>query len=110
MEERIWNDRKRIYGLPISFTKYYLTETRLLMENGLLLKTKKEIKLYEIKNIHMKQTILQRIINIGSIYIEDIKEKQIILENIKYPEELMDIISLLSDNNKKERIKITEKI
>ncbi len=32
----IWSDRKRILGLPITFTKYYLSDDRLFMEKGLL--------------------------------------------------------------------------
>ena len=32
----LWADRKRHLGLPLSFTKYSLTETRLFCETGLL--------------------------------------------------------------------------
>ena len=32
----LWKDRKRILGMPISFTKYALTEDRIFMETGLL--------------------------------------------------------------------------
>ena len=36
----IWSDRKRtLFGLPLSFTKYRLTEDRLFIEKGFLNKS-----------------------------------------------------------------------
>ena len=33
----VWTDKKRtIFGLPLSFTRYYLTETKLICRHGLL--------------------------------------------------------------------------
>ena len=34
--EIIWKDRKRYFGLPLSFTKYSLSEDRLFISQGLL--------------------------------------------------------------------------
>ena len=34
--DTIWTDRKRHFGLPISFTKYSLSEDRLFRETGFL--------------------------------------------------------------------------
>ena len=31
----VWKDRKRICGLPITFTKYSMSEDRLFLETGL---------------------------------------------------------------------------
>ena len=37
MAEYIWKDRKRtIFGLPLSFTVYKLTEEKLIIETGFL--------------------------------------------------------------------------
>ena len=32
----LWKDRKRILGLPITFTRYRLSEDRIFRETGLL--------------------------------------------------------------------------
>ena len=32
--DTIWEDRKRILGMPISMTKYYLSEDRLFVQTG----------------------------------------------------------------------------
>ena len=34
--ELIWKDRKRILGMPITFTKYSMSKDRLFLETGLL--------------------------------------------------------------------------
>lgn len=35
--EYIWTDKKRtLFGLPLSFTRYYLTDTRFITRTGFL--------------------------------------------------------------------------
>ena len=34
--EYLWKDRKRYFGLPLSFTRYALSEDRLFLSVGLL--------------------------------------------------------------------------
>ena len=49
MSNTIWKDRKRpIFGLPLSFTKYILTEEKLIINTGFLVKTEEEIRLYRM--------------------------------------------------------------
>ena len=43
--DTIWTDRKRHFGLPISFTKYSLSEDRLFRETGLLNLNEEEVLL-----------------------------------------------------------------
>ena len=52
MGEILWNDRKRtLFGLPLSFTKYSLTEDKLIIERGIFNRIEEEIRLYRIFNI-----------------------------------------------------------
>lgn len=46
-EEPVWMDKKRytIFALPISFTTYYLTPTKILIESGLFTTREDEIML-----------------------------------------------------------------
>ena len=41
----VWKDRKRICGLPITFTKYSMSEDRLFLETGLLNTRQEEVRL-----------------------------------------------------------------
>lgn len=64
-----WQDRKRtIFGLPLSFTKYYLTEEKLLIKTGFLSVKEEEIRLYRILDITLKKSIFQRICRVGTIH------------------------------------------
>ena len=47
--EYLWTDKKRtLFGLPLSFTRYYLTESRLITRIGLLTVVEDELDIYRI--------------------------------------------------------------
>ena len=56
MEEikTLWKDRRRRLGLPLSFTKYHLTEDRIFCEKGLLNLHEEEILLYRVRDLELK--------------------------------------------------------
>ncbi len=65
----LWTDRKRtIFGLPLSFTVYKLTEEKLLIESGFLTKKEEEVRLYRIMDLTLKRTLGQRIFGLGTIH------------------------------------------
>ena len=67
--EIIWKDRKRpIFGLPLSFTRYKLTEEKLLINTGLLSIKEEEIQLYRIMDVTLKCSLWQRLFNVGTIH------------------------------------------
>ena len=49
----VWKDRKRICGLPITFTKYSMSEDRLFLETGLLNTRQEEVILYRVRDISL---------------------------------------------------------
>ena len=64
-----WQDRKRtLFGLPWSFTKYSLTEEKLLVETGFLNKKEEEIRLYRIMDVTLKRSFGERIFGLGTIH------------------------------------------
>ena len=101
----IWSDRKRpIFGLPLSFTKYILTDEKLLVDTGFLSRTQEEIRLYRITDFSVKQKFFQRIFGVGNIYISssDNTQGEFVIKDIKKP---YDIKELLSDMVENERVK-----
>ena len=45
----IWTDKKRtLFGLPLSFTRYFLTETKFITRKGLLNIEEDELDLYTV--------------------------------------------------------------
>lgn len=102
--EIIWSDKKRpIFGLPLSFTKYILTEEKLLVDTGFLSKTQEEIRLYRITDFTVKQKFLQRLFGVGNIFISssDNTQGEFLIKDIKKPYEIKE---LLSDMVEKERV------
>lgn len=64
---KVWSDKKRILGMPISFTKYSLSEDRLFIDKGLLNLQSEEILLYRIRDLSVSQTLPQRLFGVGTI-------------------------------------------
>ena len=47
--EYLWSDRRRRLGMPLSFTRYALSEDRLFLETGLVTTRSEEILLYRVR-------------------------------------------------------------
>ena len=59
--EYLWTDKKRtLFGLPLSFTRYYLTDTRLITRVGFLTITEDELDIYRITDKKMELPLGQR--------------------------------------------------
>ena len=92
--EYLWSDRRRRLGLPLSFTRYSLSEDRLFLETGLLSTHCEEILLYRVRDISMKISLGQRIFGVGTVTIQSSDKSCPILElrNIKHPREAKEVI------------------
>ena len=90
----LWNDRKRHLGLPLSFTKYRLTEDRIFCETGFLNLHEEEILLYRIRDLELKLSLGQRLFGVGSVLIHssDKTNPSLELKNIKRPREVKEQI------------------
>ncbi len=65
----IWKDRKRtLFGLPWSFTRYVLTEEKLIVETGFFSRKEEEVRLYRIMDITLHRSFGQRIFGLGTIH------------------------------------------
>ncbi len=66
----IWSDRRRLWcGLPWTFTTYRLTEDRLFVKSGFLNLREDEVRLYRIKDLVLRRSLLQRMFGLGTIQI-----------------------------------------
>lgn len=89
-KEVLWADRKRILGMPISFTRYSMDDERLYVKTGLLRTELNEILLYRILDVKSTQSLWQRIFGVGTLtlFSADQSCPQLLLKNIKKPEKL----------------------
>ena len=90
----LWHDRKRILGMPITFTKYSMSEDRLFLETGLLNTRQEEVILYRVRDISLSISLGQRIFGVGSVLIQssDKSLPKLELKNIKQPREVKELI------------------
>ena len=83
----LWKDRKRYFGLPISFTKYSLSEDRLFISQGLLNIKDDEVLLYRVRDIDTSRSLWQRLFGVGTITVmsSDKTMPTLVLKNVKDP-------------------------
>ena len=101
----LWKDRRRRLGMPLSFTRYRLTEDRLFCETGFLNIREEEILLYRIRDLELKLTLWQRMFGVGSIYVHssDKTQPNLELKNIKNPREVKEMIHKAVEEAKDKR-------
>ena len=90
----IWHDRKRILGMPISFTRYALSEDRLFLRRGFLNVRHDEIVLYRVRDLRISVALWQRIFGVGSVTVvsTDKSIPELTLKNIRQPNEVKELI------------------
>ena len=100
-----WSDRSRIFGLPITFTKYSMSDDRIFCEKGLLNMKFEEILLYRVRDISMKITLGQRIFGVGSILLQSSDKTAPVLEikNVKNPRQVKEMIHQQVEQVKEQR-------
>ena len=91
----IWSGRKRtLFGLPISFTRYFLTDKKLVTRRGFFSINEDEVELYKITDKSLSLPFGQRLFGCGTIIIncKDIDTPRKELKSIKKPRIVMALI------------------
>lgn len=103
----LWKDRRRIFGMPITFTRYSLSEDRLFVKKGLLNLEEEEVLLYRVRDLSLKRTLGQRIFGVGSVLVHSSDQSipHLLLKNIKKSDEVKELI-----HQQVEKMKIERKI
>ena len=103
--KKLWSDKKRILGMPISFTTYSLSDDRLFVDKGLFRLQSDEILLYRVRDLSVSQTLGQRIFGVGSIIVQSSDKTSPVLEirNIKTPFDVKELLHQHVEKMKLER-------
>lgn len=112
-EEPVWCDRKRltVFALPISFTIYTLTESRISIQRGLLNTREEEIMLFRVRDISYTQSLFERLANTGTVIISstDATTPVVKLEHVKNAKDVKKLLlQLVEQNRKKNRVRTAE--
>ena len=109
--EYLWKDRKRHLGLPLSFTRYRLSEDRLFCETGFLNIKADEVLLYRVRDLQLNMSLGQRIFGVGTVCVvsSDKSVPHLDLKNVKRPREVKELIHKNVEEAKdKRRMRTTE--
>ncbi len=90
----LWKDRKRYLGLPLSFTRYAMSEDRLFLSVGFLSIRDEEVLLYRIRDINTSRTLWQRLFGVGTVSVvsSDKTMPTLVLKNIKDPMRVKELL------------------
>lgn len=90
----IWKDRKRFLGMPLSFTRYALSDDRLFLSVGFISVKDEEILLYRIRDITTSRSLWQRMFGVGTVTVlsSDKTMPTLQLKNIKRPMAVKELI------------------
>lgn len=92
--EYIWKDRKRFLGMPITFTRYALSEDRLFLSEGWLSIKDDEILLYRVRDIDTSRSLWQRLFGVGTVVVmsSDKSMPTLVMKNVKDPVAVKEMI------------------
>ena len=105
--ELIWKDRKRYLGMPLSFTRYALSEDRLFLSVGFLSIKDDEILLYRVRDITTSRSIWQRLFGVGTVTVvsSDKTMPTLQMKNIRNPVAVKEML-----HNQVEEMKIRRRV
>lgn len=107
----LWRDRRRRMGMPLSFTRYAMSEDRLFTSVGFLSIKDDEILLYRVRDIDTSRSLWQRLFKVGTVTVisSDKTMPTMVLKNIKNPVEVKEMIhSMVEECKLKRRVRIGE--
>jgi len=98
--ETIWTDKKRILGMPISFTRYTLVTdhvdtTKLFTKSGVFSTTIEEVNMYRVYDIKIYQGLFQKMFGVGTItlYSNDVTSPLTEILNVKNPYKVRNMLA-----------------
>ena len=106
-DQYIWRDRKRFLGMPLSFTRYALSEDRLFLSVGFLSIKDEEVLLYRVRDISSSRSLGQRLFGVGTVTVvsSDKTMPSLVLKNIKDPMRIKELL-----HNQVEEMKIRRRM
>ena len=107
-----WQDRKRtIFGLPWSFTRYKLTDDKLIVSTGLFSINEEEIRLYRIMDVTLKRSFGERLWGLGTIHLcsSDKTTPELDIKRIRQSSDVKEMLSdMVEAARKKNRVSAKE--
>ncbi|MBT9252176.1 MAG: PH domain-containing protein [Brockia lithotrophica] len=100
MQDIIWQDRARLFGVPVLFTSYRISGETLFRKRGIFFVTEDRLPLYRVLDVQVKKTPLDLIFRTGTVvlYAADVSDPSMELKGIRNPNEVADLIMKLAES------------
>lgn len=102
-----FNERKRLkfFGLPFTFTKYFVGEEKITITSGFLNITEDDAYMYKIQDVRLTRSLSERMFKIGTItcYTGDTTHPELILWHIRNSSAIKDFIMQYSEEARRKR-------
>lgn len=102
----VWQDRKRTFlGLPWSFTRYFLTNEKFIIDKGFFSRIEDEVRLYRILDVTLHRSFGERLFGLGTIHCcsGDKSMGDFDILHIKNPKEVKELLSDMVERERMER-------
>lgn len=103
----VYVERKRtkFLGLPLSYTKYIISEEKLTITSGFLSITEDDTFMYKIQDVRLTRSLMERIFKLGTItcYTGDTTHPRLELEHIKRSRIIKDFVMDSSEEARRKR-------
>lgn len=102
-----FQERKRwlFFGLPFTFTKYYIKEDMLTIRSGLFKIIENDCYMYKIQDVQLSNSLIERLFRLGTVscYTGDNTHPQLILLHIRNARAIKDFILKASEEARLKR-------
>lgn len=102
-----YTERKRwlFFGLPFTFTKYYVKEDMITIDSGFFKKVENDCYMYKVQDVEHSANLMERMFKMGTIscFTGDTTHPQLQLVHIKNSKEIKNYILEASEKARMKR-------
>ena len=101
--EYVEKKRSLIFGLPLSFTTYTVTDKKINIKKGLLKTIEDDTLLYKVQDVKLVKGLFERIFGLGTVicYSSDVTDSKLMLEHIRNSSEIKEYILEISETERR---------